>query len=77
MAYWIKDTAQYSPSRQIQYIMDADSDKSDLPTSTANGTSQGDSVTHLKCGKGSVALSISSGKIFILDSDDDWTEIGG
>lgn len=77
MAYWINDTARYSPSRQIQFFMDSDSDKSDLPTSSAEGEPQDDTVTHKKVGKGSTALSISSGKVFMLDSEDNWTEIGG
>ena len=77
MAYWINDSVLYSPSRQVQFFMDSDSDKDDLPTSSAEGTSQGDTVTHKKVGKGSTVLSISSGKVFILDSEDNWTEIGG
>lgn len=77
MAYWINDTARSSPTRQMQYIMDTDADKSNLPTAAADGVSQGDSVTHLKCGKGSTALSIGSGKIFMLNSSNSWVEIGG
>lgn len=77
MAYWINDTAPFSPTRQMQYIMDADTDKDNLPTATAEGASQDDSVTHLKCGKGSTALSIESGKIFMLNSSNSWVEIGG
>jgi len=61
----------------MQYIMDADTDKDNLPTATAEGASQDDSVTHLKCGKGSTALSIESGKIFMLNSSNSWVEIGG
>lgn len=77
MAYWINDTARFSPTRQIQYIMDADTDKNNLPTVAADGVPQGDSVTHLKCGKGSTAFSIDSGKMFMLNSSNSWVEIGG
>lgn len=77
MAYWINDSVPYSPSRQVQYFMDSDSDKDNLPTSSVEGASQGDSVTSKECGKGSIALSIGSGKLFVLDSEDNWTEIGG
>jgi len=57
--------------------MDADTDKNNLPTVAADGVPQGDSVTHLKCGKGSTAFSIDSGKMFMLNSSNSWVEIGG
>jgi len=53
--------------------MDEDSDKNNLPTTSASGVKQGgDSASYLPVGKGSVALSISSGKLFILNSSDEW-----
>lgn len=78
MAYWINESAKAGNTRQFQYIMDTDSDKNSLPTSTSAGTQQEqDEVLHLPCGKGSMALSIASGKIFMLNSSDSWVEIGG
>ena len=77
MAYWIDNKGSDAPSRQISFFMDSDSDVSDLPTSASSGESQGDSVTHLPVNKGSRALSIDSGKKYILNSSDDWTEVGG
>lgn len=77
MAYWLNDAVPYNPSRQAQFFMDTDMDKNSLPTSTADGVPQNDTVTHKKVKKGSTALSILSGKVFILDSNDTWTEIGG
>lgn len=58
--------------RQYSYIVDADTDIDDLPTSTKKG-SNGESCVSV----GSMAMSIGSGKIFILDSSDTWTEYGG
>lgn len=57
---------------QIQYIVDTDSDISDLPTSTKRGAKGEDYIA-----KGSVALSIASGNIYVLNSSDTWTEVGG
>ena len=55
-----------------------DSDVNSLPTSTASGTKQGnDEVSCLPCGKGSTALSIATGKVFMLNSSNVWTAIGG
>lgn len=78
MAYWFIAGANPGASKQVQFYMDSDSDVSDLPTSSANGVKQdGDDVSYLPCGKGSVALSITTGNIFILDSSDEWTQVGG
>ena len=78
MAYWINESAKAGNSRQIQYMMDADTDKTSLPTSAAPGVQQGEDETiHLPCGKGSLAFSIASGKVFVLNSSDSWVEIGG
>ena len=78
MAYWINESALVGNMKQVQYLMDTDTDKTSLPTSTTPGVQQGvDQTMHLPCGKGSVALSIASGKIFMLNSSDSWVEIGG
>lgn len=78
MAYWIDASAKVNNSRQITFYMDGDSDKNSLPTASAAGVQQGDNETnHLPCGRGSKALSIATGKIYILNSTDQWIEIGG
>ena len=78
MAYWYVAGTNPGASQQVQYYLDSDSDVSLLPTSISPGAKQGnDSVLNLPCGKGSSALSIASGKLFILNSSDEWTEIGG
>ena len=58
--------------RQYSYIVDADTDIDDLPTSTVKGANGEPCVS-----VGSMAMSIESGKIYILDSSDAWTELGG
>lgn len=78
MAYWIAAGGNPGASRQVQFYMDEDSDKNNLPTASASGVKQGgDSASYLPVGKGSVALSISSGKLFILNSSDEWVQMGG
>ena len=57
--------------RQFQFIIDNDSDISNLPTSTQKGSNNEDCVS-----KGSIALSIESGHIYVLDSSNNWTEVG-
>lgn len=65
---------QYSgkDDRQLQYIVDADSDISKLPTSTERGYNGEDCISI-----GSMAMSIASGKIFVLNSNNTWTVVGG
>ena len=78
MAYWYEAGHNPGASRQVSFLMDSDSDKNSLPTSTSQGTKQGtDDVLHMPVGKGSTALSIASGKLFILNSSNQWTEFGG
>ena len=78
MAYWIEESASVGNARQITYLMDTDTDKDSLPTTSAPGVQQGeDEVMHMPCGKGSKALSIESGSVFILNSNDEWIKIGG
>lgn len=57
--------------------MDSDTDVADLPTSASLGVEQDDSVAHQKVAKGSTALSIESGNVFMLNSTDSWEQIGG
>ena len=78
MAYWLNNTEKYNASKQKQFFMDSDADVTDLPTTAQPGTPQGsDTTLHLPCGKGSVALSIESGNVYILNSLGSWTVLGG
>lgn len=78
MAYWIDATAKVNSARQWQFYVDSDSDIIKLPTSSASGVQQGnDVISCLPCGKGSVALSIATGNLFVLNSSDNWVQIGG
>ena len=78
MAYWINKTTKLSSGRQLTYIMDNDDDLSNLPGLTTSGVQQGlDMVSCLPCEKGSRAFSISSGKTYMLDSNDEWIEVIG
>lgn len=78
MAYWFIEGHDPGGSKQFQYYMDTDSDVNNLPTSTSNGAEQeSDSTVHLPCGKGSAALSIESGKLFTLNSNNQWVQLGG
>ena len=76
MAYWFKAGVNPGSSKQFEYIMDSDNDLTDLPNTSADGTSQGDDITHLKCEKGSTAFSIDSGNVYVLNSSDEWTNVG-
>ena len=77
MAYWFVAGTNPGASKQVQFYMDSDSDVVNLPTTTSNGVKQEDDVSYLPCGKGSSALSIESGKVFMLNSNDGWIEFGG
>lgn len=78
MAYWIDASTKPNGTRQYTYFMDTDSDVANLPTSASMGVKQGDDdVSCRPCGRGSVALAIASGKTYMLNSNDVWTEIGG
>lgn len=57
--------------RQFQFFIDNDSDVSKLPTSTQKG-SKGDGCVSI----GSIAISIESGKLFVLNSSNIWTKVG-
>ena len=73
MAYWLVAGSNSGASKQMQYFMDSDSDLSSLPNMEHSGTNS-DDVAALPCGKGSSALSIGSGKIYILNSNNQWVE---
>lgn len=76
MAYWFVPGVNPGGSNQKQYMMDSDSDLTSLPTATSNGVKQADDVTHLPCGRGSMAVSIQSGTIYALNSQNEWAEFG-
>lgn len=78
MSYWIDANTKANNLRQYQFFIDTDEDVASLPTTTENGTQQGNDVTScLPCGKGSVAFSIASGSAYILNSNNEWVKIGG
>ena len=78
MAYWINATTRANNARQLQFYIDTDADVTTLPTISNFGVQQGDdTISFLPCGKGSTALSIASGNIFILNSNGSWIKIGG
>ena len=65
MSYTVRD---FNYERPNDFIIDSDEDVSTLPTSATG---------NVKTGKGSMALSIESGSLFILNSDDEWVTLGG
>ena len=77
MAYWYDDTSDRDPTsrRCVDFMMDSESDISALPGIRTYGTPQpDDSTVHLPVEKGSTAMSISPAKLFILNSNNQWTE---
>ncbi len=77
MAYWIDNNQPYVSGKQVQFFADTDADIANLPTATSTGVEQGDSVSHQIVGKGSTALSIESGNVYMLNSNNSWVQIGG
>ena len=74
MSFWLNESTKVTSSRQLQFYMDTDLDISLLPTSVSYGS--GDNyIYNLPCGKGSAALAIDSGNIYVLNSSDDWVEL--
>ena len=65
MSYYI--VRDYNYERQNDFIIDTDEDVALLPTST---------VGNVKTGKGSMALSIATGNLFVLNSEDEWVKVG-
>ena len=76
MSYWINDNVRIGNARQLQFFCDSDADIADLPTSITSGVQQGlDTISNRPCGKGSIALSIESGDLFILNSENTWEKL--
>lgn len=74
--YWISQDSS-GRDRQMQFFMDSDDDVQNLPGINTMGVQQGeDRVSCLPVDKGSMALSIESGKIFILNSNNAWKRPG-
>ena len=72
--YWMIKQDGNGYYRMSQYFMDADADVANLPTSQAAGTVQQDGTSHLPTGRGSIAMSLESGTMYILNSNDEWIE---
>ena len=51
--------------------MDTDSDLASLPTTTRSGISDNE-IYNLSCGKGSMAISLESGNVYVLNSSGNW-----
>ena len=75
MAYWLDHNVDHIPGAQKSYFCDSSDDIADLPTSSQEGASMGDSVTHLKCKPGSFCLCIADSSGYILNSQDEWVEV--
>lgn len=75
--YWIdtSNATQATSSRVKYFICDDEQDIQTLPTSQAEGTPQGDSVTHLPCSKGSTCTCISPASVYMLNSRDEWKKL--
>lgn len=75
--YWMNESVKVGNMRQLQFYMDGDADVNNLPTLIASGVKQGDDdVSCLPCGKGSLAISFQSGKIYALNSSNQWVAVG-
>lgn len=74
--YWISQDSS-GRDRQMQFFMDSDDDVQNLPGINTMGVQQGeDRVSCLPVDKGSMALSIEGGKVYILNSNNTWKQFG-
>lgn len=75
--YWISNDAEsHGSSKQVSFMCDSLTDISNLPTSQASGVQQGeDTASYLPCAKGSSCFCIGESSLFILNSNDVWTEV--
>lgn len=74
--YYIDHNNSYLPARQINYIADNPDDVTKLPTSITKGEPQpNDSTAHLEVSYGSQCLVISTGELYILNSQDEWVSV--
>ena len=76
MAYWIHESGNGTRAKFKVFFMDADTDLANLPTSDTEGVKQDiDPYAHECCDIGSQCLSIESSKVFVLNSENEWTDI--
>lgn len=66
MAYYLYKGEE---ERQMQFMVDKESEMSDLPTTSKVGANGHDAVS-----AGSIAICIESGELYILNSSDEWTK---
>lgn len=71
MSFWLNESTKATNSRQLQFYMDTDSDLSLLPTISESGLSD-NVIYNLPCGKGSTAISLATGNIYVLNSSGQW-----
>lgn len=75
MAYWLDTNFKVSGSkRMVKFWMDTEQDVQILPHLHSEGVVQNDTVTHLPVSAGSLARAIDTSKLFVLNSNDLWTE---
>lgn len=72
MAYFLDHNSNYVPSGQKVFYCDEPSDIDNLPTSKKEGAPQNGTVTDNKVQPGSSCLCISTGDLYILNSNDEW-----
>lgn len=75
--YWL-DSKQSAGTNQKTFFCDSTADISNLPTITSDGEKQGDDpVSNKKVGLGSTCLVVGTGDVYMLDSNNEWTKLGG
>ena len=73
--YWLDSSRKFKTPGRKAFLMDSDNDVQNLPTIVADGVIQDENnVNNQKVVVGSVAYSIDSGNIFILNSQSVWKQ---
>ena len=77
--YWFDETAPVGAGRQVTFFLDNDLDVTNLPTHTRAGSNldnPNDTTLSRPVGIGSKAFVIGSARLYMLDSNDNWVEVG-
>ena len=76
MAYFIDYNNSYVPGKQVSFFCDTPDDIQNLPTSRREGVPQsGDTSVDDKVVAGSTCLCISTGDVYMLNSNDEWVKL--
>ena len=78
--YWIDVNTTSPATSQKNFFADSASDVANLPTMTTWGKgpeSVTDPTLNKPVFKGSTCLIIDTGEVYLLDSDNNWTKLGG